>query len=69
MEKQPVTRTASCLVKEYGLEAADLAAENLEWSLAHDDVGEVTFWREVMARIRQLELKTRVDGDIAGNNR
>ena len=64
MEKHPVSRTASYLIREYGLEAADMAAENLEWSLAHDDIEEVSFWKNVITKISEIEVTTAMPGDI-----
>jgi len=56
MHKPQINRTASHLLRQYGAEAADMAAENLEWSLAHNDVKEASFWKDVMAAIRRIEL-------------
>ena len=69
MDKQPVSRAASYLIQEYGLQAAGMAEENLEWSLAHNDIEEVSFWKNVIAKIGEIEVTTAMPEDIGGTIR
>ena len=59
MDNAVTQRMATFLVQEYGSKAAAHAAENLHWTLAHDDEEDAENWRRVIEVIEEVQAKNK----------